>query len=519
MYRINKETGANISVSIPDTDQSSSHMYRINKETGANISVSIPDTDQSSSHMYRINMETGANISVYHTFHDEVESYRQHWWRCTGPCRQRKPYFGYVKRAMNRAPSERDTWWKDHKNSCNGIFEKVKEPEGYGKKKKTSEKSESSDDKKREKGKEINRNMDIRLFGGKGNILSSDGGKNSSVNDTKFVTNNKVSVTNNKVSVTNNKVSATARNGDKIQGTLTGGVSGNQKITANGNKPKVTSTVTSEQQPKTLVNGILSNKVSVNTGATGSRSSTQPGYHDNQVKEASHVTFLDSDEDDYSKMCKPVPTYHIPPGGASSELTSGQENVRSKLREVWAKRFNSASSTTVLPALSRPKKRTQEFEPKSMINPSVAKRCKIDQDSKQSMIEMFSTPPCHLDLPAVESKSLHSGTQKCINSKNVSDSDSQKLSVLSVKKPNVSGKKINNPGKKPSNSHGQKPVIDSNQNTVSGMFSKMRSPEKESNDRVVSLDPATPAFHACPVCTKSVPVAEMNHHLDLCLSL
>lgn len=61
--------------------------------------------------------------------------YRQHWWRCDGPCQNRKPFFGYVKRAMNRAPAPRDPWWNEHKSSCGGTFYKIKEPEKYSKKK------------------------------------------------------------------------------------------------------------------------------------------------------------------------------------------------------------------------------------------------------------------------------------------------------------------------------------------------------------------------------------------------
>lgn len=37
---------------------------------------------------------------------------------------------------MNRPPGPRDPWFRDHQNSCNGTFIKVKEPENYGKKKK-----------------------------------------------------------------------------------------------------------------------------------------------------------------------------------------------------------------------------------------------------------------------------------------------------------------------------------------------------------------------------------------------
>ncbi|XP_078316176.1 protein pellino-like [Crassostrea virginica] len=120
-------------------------------------------------HMYRINEEAGVNITVYHTFHDEVAEYRQHWWRCNGPCQHRKPFFGYVKRAMNRAPGPRDPWFKDHQNSCNGTFIKVKEPENYGKKKK---KGEGKTEKGIEKGVK-SPSKDIRTFFGKGHVLSS----------------------------------------------------------------------------------------------------------------------------------------------------------------------------------------------------------------------------------------------------------------------------------------------------------------------------------------------------------
>ncbi|XP_005064743.1 DNA-dependent metalloprotease SPRTN [Mesocricetus auratus] len=85
-------------------------------------------------HMHRINQLTGANITVYHTFHDEVDEYRRHWWRCNGPCQYKQPYYGYVKRATNRAPSAHDYWWADHQKTCGGTYIKIKEPENYSKK-------------------------------------------------------------------------------------------------------------------------------------------------------------------------------------------------------------------------------------------------------------------------------------------------------------------------------------------------------------------------------------------------
>uniref|UniRef100_A0A3P8RFX8 DNA-dependent metalloprotease SPRTN n=1 Tax=Astatotilapia calliptera TaxID=8154 RepID=A0A3P8RFX8_ASTCA len=117
-------------------------------------------------HMNRINKASGTKITIYHSFHDEVDVYRQHWWRCDGPCQKRKPYFGYVKRAMNRAPSSLDPWWEDHQRTCGGTYTKIKEPEGYGKKcKKTSKTSEK---------KATGSGKNIIPFSGKGFIL---GGK------------------------------------------------------------------------------------------------------------------------------------------------------------------------------------------------------------------------------------------------------------------------------------------------------------------------------------------------------
>uniref|UniRef100_A0A915PZB9 Protein with SprT-like domain at the N terminus n=1 Tax=Setaria digitata TaxID=48799 RepID=A0A915PZB9_9BILA len=102
-------------------------------------------------HMRRINMIAGTNISIYHNFHDEVS--------------MRPPFYGWVKRSMNRAPSKNDFWWKEHQMTCGGSFIKVREPEGYGAKKKILEapngKSHS----------QINQNPTSHYFTGKGHVL------------------------------------------------------------------------------------------------------------------------------------------------------------------------------------------------------------------------------------------------------------------------------------------------------------------------------------------------------------
>jgi hypothetical protein len=90
---------------------------------------------------------------VYHSFHEEVKSYQQHWWLCDGPCQHKQPYYGYVRRAMNRAPSSRDPWWAEHLATCGGTYHKIKEPEGYSLRKALKEKPIAKVDAVRSKGK------------------------------------------------------------------------------------------------------------------------------------------------------------------------------------------------------------------------------------------------------------------------------------------------------------------------------------------------------------------------------
>ena len=75
-----------------------------------------------------INQRAGTDITVFHSFNDEVDVYRTHIWRCDGPCATRAPYFGYVRRAMNRAPGPTDSWWTDHRAKCGGAYSKVAGP-------------------------------------------------------------------------------------------------------------------------------------------------------------------------------------------------------------------------------------------------------------------------------------------------------------------------------------------------------------------------------------------------------
>uniref|UniRef100_A0AAG5CQ84 Protein with SprT-like domain at the N terminus n=1 Tax=Anopheles atroparvus TaxID=41427 RepID=A0AAG5CQ84_ANOAO len=78
--------------------------------------------------MNGINKIAGTNITVYHSFHDEVNLYKTHWWKCNGPCQHRHPFFGLVKRTTNRKPGTYDFWWQEHQLTCGGEFIKIREP-------------------------------------------------------------------------------------------------------------------------------------------------------------------------------------------------------------------------------------------------------------------------------------------------------------------------------------------------------------------------------------------------------
>lgn len=95
-------------------------------------------------HMFRINREAGTNITIYHNFHDEVKLYKQHWWKCNGPCQHKPPYFGTVRRATNRAPGQSDCWWYKHQMTCNGQFIKIKEPDNFKSRSKLTKDKKSS---------------------------------------------------------------------------------------------------------------------------------------------------------------------------------------------------------------------------------------------------------------------------------------------------------------------------------------------------------------------------------------
>lgn len=70
--------------------------------------------------MKNINEITQLNITVFHNFQNEVNLYRTHVWKCNGPCQSKPPFYGYVKRSINRKPQPADHWFNDHQRTCGG---------------------------------------------------------------------------------------------------------------------------------------------------------------------------------------------------------------------------------------------------------------------------------------------------------------------------------------------------------------------------------------------------------------
>uniref|UniRef100_A0A0N5AJF9 SprT-like domain-containing protein n=1 Tax=Syphacia muris TaxID=451379 RepID=A0A0N5AJF9_9BILA len=138
-------------------------------------------------HMRRINEMAGTHITIYHKFFAEVANYKQHWWRCDGPCQSRRPYFGWVKRATNRAPGPNDFWWKQHQQCCGGKFIKVKEPDGYTGSKKTKSTNPNAGNNSISKKKDLltrtsnPASSSSNSFSGKGYILGSSKGTENHV--------------------------------------------------------------------------------------------------------------------------------------------------------------------------------------------------------------------------------------------------------------------------------------------------------------------------------------------------
>ena len=136
--------------------------------------------------MKEINEITGFNITVYHNFLDEVEYYTKYVWRCNGKCRNQPPFFGYVKRQVNRPPQKADKWWSQHEKNCGGMFERIKPTD------------EEIENKKKNKNNKNNKNL-IEKFFNNVNDIKNDKNINNNVLKEKNLNDNIININNNNI--------------------------------------------------------------------------------------------------------------------------------------------------------------------------------------------------------------------------------------------------------------------------------------------------------------------------------
>ena len=151
--------------------------------------------------MKEINKITGFNITVYHNFIDEVEYYTKYVWRCNGKCRNEPPFFGYVKRQVNRPPQKADKWWDEHEKKCGGTFERIKPTDEEIEKEKNMKKKKN----KKIKNNNINKNLIEKYFDDNNNNKNKNDKINNVLKEKNLNNNNDKNIDNNINNVKDNK--------------------------------------------------------------------------------------------------------------------------------------------------------------------------------------------------------------------------------------------------------------------------------------------------------------------------
>ncbi|XP_033110569.1 sprT-like domain-containing protein Spartan [Anneissia japonica] len=419
-------------------------------------------------HMNRINKQTGTKISIYHNFQDEVDLYRQHIWRCDGPCRTRKPFFGYVKRAMNRAPSPRDPWWSSHQQSCGGTYHKEKEPEGYGEKKgKRKREEENTKGSKKAKGRDFN---SVPAFEGKGRVLNAI---NSPPNYPTLE------------QIWSKKQLAVPNNSNKSPSIPVGSIS----AVTNGNiKPS-----SEHKDPK-------------KTDTSGTRSNIHGFFGKKSVPSASNGKY-DSDSDDKSDENMPNDLIQ-----SNSDTRNGSSDMEARFPgkgRVLGGRTKEDIQNGGMAWLSKESKNTCLADKYKHVNNKINKHRK----KSQKILKLIEIVGSDSDSDGDEKTFRNSEIPVIVNKKEESNRDiSQHLMNINIGTSadelpkNRSEKAGNLSGAKASN-HTQKIDGELNQ-TLSDMHVNAETCRTE--------DPAGTV--KCPICGCSVLESAINRHLDECLN-
>ncbi|KOC70287.1 Zinc finger RAD18 domain-containing protein C1orf124 like protein [Habropoda laboriosa] len=439
-------------------------------------------------HMDRINKIAGTKITIYHSFHEEVRLYKQHWWRCNGPCQKKAPYFGTVRRAMNRAPGPNDFWWKEHQQSCSGQFIKIKEPENF--------KAKASKNKEKVKPSPKNGNSGYNIS----NWLTKpippiiEATSTSTPKNIKSVLNNNNSL---------NGLKKLGNNTNNVHGWGIGGPNGSSNSQNHSNPSTSTPTTTSKYSSS----GVLGGSNTGRSNLLNKLYNSNKNHCFNETLTSSVKTVVEAQvklvecpicsnlvlNDDINK--------HI-----DSCLITGNEKTDKTEREITMKNYNVNSpkvkvKTHTSPFAQKRKNNTNTFS---------TKQPKLNelQNSKKG-----NCPICNTSFDLVD---INEHIDKCLSRTHEQDDNS----IITLNDTNYKNESVNEicnefilPGMS-LNDHLEE-CIGNVFNCDSDLSFNCDNDETPKLVSEVSINQNTK--YPCPVCMQLIAESLMNQHLDICL--
>lgn len=486
-------------------------------------------------HMNRINQEAGTRISVYHSFHDEVRLYQQHWWRCNGPCQKQPPFFGMVRRSMNRAPGPNDNWWAQHEATCGGKYIKVREPEKTEKKGSSSKtKSDQSKGAKDIRSFFPNSGSSSKPVGGLGNFnnVPSTSGSNKFNNIPKVTAGGvpqgalfkKPSMTNvhgfgggeasSFKPVANPTVNNVFGFGDlqgqgRKQPTSSSQPSGKGYTLGGSGKPPY-------QRGGGAFGGMLANK----GGGTLVVSGTSNKFRDSPVNS--------------STTSVPGPSSAPIQPFTGSGYVLGKDTSQKPMTSTSTITGSKSKKPSLFPKSSSPALTTKEDEIQMTAEPSKRLSPKSSEGipAKKKWLDgsLGAPEPLEVSCPVCNKRVLesviNSHLDECMNNPPVAEMKTDDVIVLSDTDDADEAATVNEPNNIKTESIVDCPSCDKKilENELDSHLSSCLSHSFDDGDAADSGDddvqfiPKSDTKAKCPICCESILAAEMNKHLDNCAS-
>jgi len=425
---------------------------------------------------------------------------------------------------MNRAPGPNDRWWMQHENTCNGTFTKIKEPDGYGKKKGKENKKEMKS----------NGQRDIRtLFGssktgavappGKQKTLSKPGTAFVPPNNATIQTKKDITGRNRGTSRSTNVVQPPPSSGSEktgIQGSGSGGGRAGNIFGFGGTSfGSPTTTSSAAATGGRLKTGGKSGTFTVKPGwnVTDNSTSGQP------VNTSQEIKAVISANDDRGRAL----------GGAGGSSESHLLSPRAAVRNRWAqvdssRNRNTTASTSKNTATAAP---ATAASPRPSVIESTSSH-NSDKDSTKNQAarnssssssnhenDTASCPVCHLNVP-VHDINVH--LDGCLEQKKQHPEDDSEC-VFSDSDDEMFMKMVNDIENETGGAG--RDIIDISDDDEPLVKKKCNKDQDESLDQddrdllaAFNDEDDHKGEFACPVCQKLVSNLQMNSHLNLCLS-